>query len=202
VNGDSSAPTLDCHALSAEHAVALSELFERAGSGCYCEWWHFEDDKNAWLARLAGAPELNRAKLFERAGTASTAGLAGVVATAPDGSAVGWMKLTWANAVHKLYAQRPYRGLPCFRENRERTATVGCFLVDPSWRKRGVAAALLSTGIELARAAGALAIEAFPRRADGLGDEELWMGPHGSFARHGFELVLEVGQYPVLRRML
>ena len=199
MNGDSNAPPVACHALSREHASGLSELFERAGSGCYCEWWHFEDDKNAWLARLAQAPEQNRAKLAERA---ESSALAGVVALSHEGVAVGWMKLTWANAVPKLYAQRPYRGLPLLREDRQRTATVGCFLVDPAWRKRGISGSLLETGIDLARTAGALAIEAFPRRADGLRDEELWTGPHATFVRLGFEPVHEVGQYPVLRRIL
>jgi GNAT superfamily N-acetyltransferase len=199
VNGDSKAPAFACHALSGEHAPALSGLFERAGSGCYCEWWHFEDDKNAWLARLAQAPELNRARLAERAASST---LSGVVALSLEGEAVGWMKLTWANAVPKLYAQRPFRGLLPLRENRERTATVGCFLVDPAWRKRGIAGSLLETGIELARTAGAVAIEAFPRRADGLRDEELWTGPDATFLRLGFETVHEVGQYPVLRRIL
>lgn len=199
MNGASKAPAFACHALSAVHAPSLSELFERAGSGCYCEWWHFEDDKNAWLARLAHAPEQNRAKLAERAEAAT---FAGVVALSREGDAVGWMKLTWANAVPKLYAQRPYRGLSLLRENRERIATVGCFLVDPAWRKRGIAGSLLETGIELARTAGAAAIEAFPRRADGLRDEELWTGPHATFVRLGFEPVHEVGQYPVLRRIL
>jgi GNAT superfamily N-acetyltransferase len=181
------------------HAVSLPALFERAASGCYCEWWHFEGDKNAWLARLAHAPEENRARLVERA---ETPGLTGVVAVERGGSAIGWMKLTPASSLPKLYAQRPYRGLPCFSGDRERTATVGCFLVDPAWRRRGVSEALLRAGIELARASGAVAIEAFPRRAEHLRDEELWTGPHDLFRRHGFELLHEIAQYPVLRRML
>ena len=199
MNDDSKAPPFACHALSRELAPPLSALFERAGSGCYCEWWHFEDDKNAWLARLAQAPEQNRAKLAERAASSQ---LAGVVALSREGDAVGWMKLTWANAVPKLYSQRPYRGLSLLRENREGIATVGCFLVDPAWRKRGISGSMLETGIELARTAGAAAIEAFPRRADGLRDEELWTGPHATFVRLGFESIHEVGQYPVLRRIL
>jgi GNAT superfamily N-acetyltransferase len=112
------------------------------------------------------------------------------------------MKLTFANAVAKIYAQRPYRGLPCLTGDREHTATVGCFLVDPTWRRRGVGRALLGTGIELARAAGAVAIEAFPRRAEGVRDEELWTGPYGLFSEQGFEVVHDLAQYPVVRRML
>jgi GNAT superfamily N-acetyltransferase len=192
-------PSFECQTLSTAHARILAELFERAGSGCYCEWWHFEGDKNAWLARLAEAPETNRACLVERAAAPL---LGGVVAVARAGDAVGYMKLTPAGAVPKVYAQRPYRGLPCFRENRAHTFTVGCFLVDPAWRRCGVGTALLEAGIELARAAGALAIEAFPRRAEGLRDEELWTGPYGLFLSHGFEIAHDLAQYPVVRRML
>ena len=189
----------DCHPLGPPHARALAELFERVGSGCYCEWWHFEGDKNAWLDRLAHAPETNRVRLLERA---QAPGLTGVVALSRAGEAIGWMKLTFANAVAKIYAQRPYRGLACLTDDREHTATVGCFLVDPTWRRRGVARALLGTGIELARTAGAVAIEAFPRRAEGIRDEELWTGPYGLFSEHRFEVVHDLAQYPVVRRML
>jgi len=189
----------ECRALSQAIAPALADLFVRAESGCFCEWWHFEGDKNAWLARLAHEPETNRARLLERS---RAQGLHGVVAVSKSGDAVGWMKLTFATFVPKLYAQRPYRGLPCLREQRERTATVGCFLVDPAFRRRGVARAMLETGLELARDAGAAAVEAFPRRAEGLRDEELWTGPPALFARYGFEVVHELAQYPVLRRML
>ncbi len=191
--------SFECQPLSRAHAASLPALFERAGSGCYCEWWHFEGDKNAWLARLAHAPEENRRRLVERT---EAPGLAGVVAVAQDGTAVGWMKLTPASAVPKLYAQRPYRGLTCFAEDRDRTATIGCFLVDPAWRRRGISVALLGAGFELARASGAVAIEAFPRRAEHLRDEELWTGHNDLLVRHGFEVVSEIGQYPVLRRML
>lgn len=191
--------SFECQPLSRAHAATLPALFERASSGCYCEWWHFDGDKNAWLARLAHAPEANRARLVERAGAP---GLGGIVAVERHGDAIGWMKVTPASAVPKLYEQRPYRGLACLAENRDRTATLGCFLVDPSWRRRGVAEAMLGAGIELARASGAIAIEAFPRRAEDLRDEELWTGPHGLFHRHGFEIVHEQGPYPVLRRML
>jgi GNAT superfamily N-acetyltransferase len=199
VNGESDVRSFECRPLAAEHGEILPGLFERAGSACFCEWWHFEGDKNAWLERLAHFPDTNRQRLVERTACAA---LSGVVAVSHAGEAVGWMKLTPANAVPKLYAQRPYRGLDCLREHRERTFTVGCFLVDPTWRKRHVSDALLGTGIELARAAGALAIEAFPRRADGLRDEEVWTGPYGLFVRHGFEEVHDLAQYPVLRLML
>jgi len=199
VNAGAQASDFQCRALTEGDAPALAELFTRAGTDCHCEWWHFEGDKNEWLARLFHSPEANRAALLERARSPRPTGVVAVVRT---GEVAGWMKLTFASDVPKLYAQRPYRGLPTLQEHRPRTMTIGCFLVDPAWRRRGVAAALLATGLELARTAGASTVEAFPRRAEALRDEELWTGPYDLFSRHGFEIVHELAQYPVLRRML
>ena len=79
-----------------ERADALAALFRRTESNCFCEWWHFDGDKNAWLARLVEAPEANCAGLV---GRAAGPDLAGVVALSVAGDAVGWMKLTAASAV-------------------------------------------------------------------------------------------------------
>lgn len=203
---DADAPSITFAPVSVEDGPALTALFERACAGCFCRYWHFEGDKNAWLDRLAHAPERNAQELLADLNTSESAPL-GVVARAlhpsraePSGSAiVGWMKLTSADRVPKLYEQRVYRRLPCFDGDRSRIFTIGCFLVDPAERRRKIAAGLLVTGIELARSRGASAIEAFPRRAELLGDEERWTGPLELFLQHGFEIVHEVAQYPVLR---
>lgn len=187
-----------CEALDETNAPALAALFERAGSGCYCAYWHFEGNTNAWLARLAFESEVNRRELLERARTSPR----GVLALTPAGSAVGWMKLEAATALPKIYAQRVYRGLPGLGPARDGVWTIGCFLIDPLWRRQGVARALVRTGVELARRAGASAIEALPRRAEGVRDEELWTGPFTLFASEGFSVVHEQTQYPVLRREL
>jgi GNAT superfamily N-acetyltransferase len=194
-----SALVVRCEALGEASTEALAELFDRAGSSCFCSYFHFEGDKNAWLARLAHEPEQNRRELAERARTPS---LRGVVAKLDDARVVGWMKLEPALALPKLYAQRTYKGLPIFTGERAHVWTIGCFLVDPDFRRRGVARALLEKGIELARSAGARALEAFPRRAEGVMDEQLFTGPLALFESAGFAVVHDQAQYPVLRRDL
>lgn len=191
--------TLRCEPLRAEHGAGLAALFERVESRCYCRYFHFDGDKNAWQARLAFEPEQNRAELLARAAETPPGG---VVAFDEAGSIVGWMKLEPAPSLPKLYAQRVYRGLPCFQGDRSGAWALGCFLVDPAFRRRGVARALLRAGVELARAHGAEALEAFPRRAEGVGAEELWTGPFALLTSEGFEIVHEQTQYPVLRRVL
>ena len=165
------------------------------GSSCYCSYWHFAGNTNAWLARLAFEPNLNRDELLERA----RASPRGIVARAADGTVIGWMKLEPAPNLVKMYAQRVYRGLAGLGPERAGVWTVGCFLVDPAWRRQGVARALVHAGIELGRARGALALEALPRRAEGVGDEELFTGPYALFLSEGFRVVYEQTQYPVLR---
>jgi len=195
-SSESDAQELRCERVRAEDGPELVALFERAGSGCYCRYWHFAGDKNAWLGRLAGEPERNAAELRE---TLEQPELHGLVARTPT-ALVGWMKLTRAEAVPKLYDQRVYRNLPCFGGDRSEIFTVGCFLVDPEHRRHGVARELLRAGLELARQSGARAVEAFPRRAELLGDEERWLGPFDSYLAEGFRIVHDLTQYPVLRR--
>jgi GNAT superfamily N-acetyltransferase len=122
-----------------------------------------------------------------------------VVAVAPDGRVVGWMKIVPAGKLKKLYEQRAYRGLPCFGGDRSGVYGVGCFLVDEEERRKGVARGLLGAGIEAARRAGAKQIEAFPRRAEQVSDDQLFTGPFAIFEQQGFRIVNDFAPYPVLR---
>jgi len=178
------------------HAEALNGLFARTGTACHCQYWHFEGDKNAWLDRLFNAPELNRAAF---ATDLAHTGPKGIVASAPDGEALGWLKLTPAERVPKLYAQRLYKGLAIFNGDRDRVLAVGCMLVDESVRRRGVARALVRGAVALAQSCGARSIEAFPRRHEQAGPVELWTGPPSVFLEAGFQIVNDFAPYPVLR---
>jgi GNAT superfamily N-acetyltransferase len=184
-----------------EHALELAALFERSASPCFCRWWHFEGDKNAWLDRCYNAPADSRAELIAAVESGSPEAR-GVVAVEATGRILGWMKLTDASAVPKLYEQRLYRGLPCFSGPRDGVFTVGCFLVDDSVRHEGIAGGLLGAGLSLAKSLGARAVEAFPRRADILAAEEMWTGPFEIFERAGFSVVNDFAPYPVLRRSI
>ncbi len=190
---------LTCTQLAPRHAEALAELFDRNKSPCYCRYWHFEGDKNSWLDRCANQPEASRAELVLSESSQDADELRGVVAEEAAGAIRGWMKLTRASAVPKLYAQRLYRGLPCFEGDRTHVFTIGCFLIDEPLRRTGIAQRLLTAGIQLARDAGAEAIEAFPRRVDNVPAEQLWTGPAELYDAHGFALVNDFAPYPVLR---
>jgi GNAT superfamily N-acetyltransferase len=185
-----------------EHADRLARLFAEDASPCYCRYWHFSGDKNAWLERCANHPEQNEAELRDALARGSDEAR-GVVAIAPDGRVVGWMKVAPSGVVHKLYDQRLYRGLPVLSGDRSGVFAIGCALVHPDFRRRGVSRALVAGAVRFAPAWGARALEAFPRRVpEGAHDADRWMGPEESFVANGFRVVHEIGPYPILRREL
>lgn len=191
---------------SPAHADRLVALFGRDASACFCRFWHFEGDRNAWLARCAFEAGANEAEL--RAGLEARSdearGLVAIAADEPGAPVVGWMKLAPRASVPKLYEQRFYRGLPVLQaEPAPGTFAIGCMLVDPARRRRGVARALVAGAVRLAPAWGARVLEAFPRRApEGAHDADYWMGPERAFLDAGFVAVHDAPPYPVLRRTL
>ncbi|HXK20710.1 MAG TPA: GNAT family N-acetyltransferase [Polyangiaceae bacterium] len=190
-----------CERASSAHTEGLLALFEAAGSGCFCNYWHFDGDKNAWLESCYLKPEQNRAALRARL---SEAELCGVVARTSD-SVCGWLKVMRESAVPRLYAQRVYRNLPCFQAEpgaRDDVYAVSCCYVAEAERGRGVASSLLRTAIDLVQELGGVAVEAFPRAApsgEKLRPDEIWMGPEELFHSAGFAPVSDFRPYPVLR---
>lgn len=184
------------------HAAGLTALFEAAGSPCFCRFWHFSGDNNAWLDRCYNQAGANRAD-FEAAIAAGSDEARGVVAIAEDAALVGWLKVAPAAGLPKIYNRRLYRNLPCFAGDREGVYVIGCALVHPAHRRRGVATALVTGAVDIARSWGARALEAFPRRPkEAVSDDELWTGPMGAYAAGGFVEVNDFEPYPVLRRAL
>lgn len=72
-----------------------------------------------------------------------------------------------------------------------------CFLVRTGYRRRGVARALLRGVIDLARARGAPALEAYPVDPEGkrISTSFAYVGTTAMFEREGFRRVLETSAY-------
>jgi GNAT superfamily N-acetyltransferase len=193
---------LRVEAAGPQHLAGLVALFQAAGSPCHCRFWHFEGSNNDWLARCALEPETNRDELAEALAQSSDEAR-GVVALSEGGQLVGWLKVAPVAVMKKAYDRRLYRGLPCFAGDRAGVFLIGCALVHPAERRRGVAGALVEGAVKLAPAWGARALEALPRRPrEAVSDEELWTGPLGIYRRNGFIEVNDFEPYPVLRREL
>jgi GNAT superfamily N-acetyltransferase len=178
---------------------AWTRLFEGCGSSCFCRYWHFEGNKNEWLARCAHDADANRCEQISRVLTCDPCAR-GLVAWHGD-LAVGWMKLAPRACLGKLTRLPVYRSLEVGDD--AGVFSVGCLLVLPEQRRRGVASALVAAADTHVRAWGGIAIDAYPRHTEGpLHDEEAWMGPESIFRDAGYEAIAGSGPYPVYRKRI
>jgi len=188
--------TLTYAPLGVEHAETLAALFDEAGVACFCRFWSFPGDDNAWQLRVATEPSTNRTELVAAVRTGVERG----VVALEEGRVVGWLKLAPAADVPKTFARRLYRAEPWFRADRERVLMIGCVLVAPAARRRGVATGLVRASLDVARGLGAGALEALPRKLEPpVRDASLWNGPLSTLEAAGFRRVAGVDGYPVLR---
>jgi GNAT superfamily N-acetyltransferase len=79
---------------------------------------------------------------------------------------------------------------------------VSCFLVAPAARHQGIAAALLSAAVDIARATGGSRLEGYPRPGAAADDGDAWTGPERLFVNAGFDLITDVGTRRVYSRTL
>jgi GNAT superfamily N-acetyltransferase len=174
-------------------------LFGACGSACFCHYWQFGGTKNEWLARCFGDPDSNRRDqlVLVHHGAPEAHGLLAIDADA----AIGWIKLAPRSALPKLLAQGAYR--PLDLGPAEGVWGIACLLVHPSFRRRGVARALVLAAVDHVRELGGKAIEAYPRAADyPLYDEEAWLGTPSLFEACGFARIAGEGPYPVMQQKL
>lgn len=179
----------------AAHGPALGELFRAAGCGCFCRYWHFTGTKNDWLARLAETPDQGAAELEEALARGGPDGRGLVALDRTTGEAIGWLKLCPLADVPKLRAQGAYRGLDLGEG--DGPLAIGCFLVHPEHRRRGLTRAMLTAAIAQARAEARVLL-GFPRRSVlPLYDEAAFSGPESAYVSAGFHVLHDSPAYPV-----
>lgn len=192
-------PETSVRIATGEDALALAALFERAECACFCQYWSFPGDHRDWQLRMATEPEENARLLALQLEQGTTLG---VVATTSAGEVLGWSRLGRPAELGRLYDGRLYKGLACLGGDRTSVMTIGCVLVDPAVRRRGIARALIEGQVAQARVLGARAVEAFPRGVVDVSDAEQWMGPAAVYRQLGFALVHDFAPYPVFRKEL
>jgi GNAT superfamily N-acetyltransferase len=190
---------LRVEALGEPNVEAWVALFAACGCACFCHFWHFVGDKNAWLARCAVEPEANEReqRALVRADAPEGRGL---VALRGE-KAVGWLKTAPRSTLAKLRRRGPYRALDLGDD--DGVWSIGCVLVRPDERRRGVARTLVEASEEAVWRWGGRIIEAYPHRATHpLHDEEAWMGPERLFASLGYVAFHDEPPYPVYRKTM
>ena len=185
--------------LTEAHLPAWADLFVASGCTCYCRYWHFEGDKNAWLARSAFEPERSRDEHAQCVTREQDAGRGLIALDGP--SCVGWLKLTPRACVPKLKRLPVYKNLALGDD--DLTWSVGCLLVRPDLRNSGISRALIAAAGPQASAWGATALEAYPHvQTTHTSDEQMWRGALSAYLAAGFREVAGERPYPVLRLAL
>lgn len=192
--GGSKAPRWEVAPAGLGDACDVLAFFERVNCPCYCQFDQHRGGSNSWLEMQATLPSplhqaLEKQLCSER--------LTALLVRSEKGQVIGWARLAPAAEMPKIYQGRLYKGLPCFAQLGDRVWTMGCFLVDPSWRRQGVARALLAGAISVARQKGASQLQAFPRDEADVADECHLRGPPNLFTEAGFVVVHASALYPV-----
>jgi GNAT superfamily N-acetyltransferase len=165
-------------ALGAGDWSLVAELFGARGAcgGCWCMWWRVARGGREWELRKGAR---NRDALR----AAIEAGQVHAVVALADGEPVGWCSLGPRGDFPRLENSRVLRSEPV-----PGLWSVVCFFVPTPWRRSGVARALLAGAVELARDAGASALEAYPVVPKGtpVPAAFAWTGVPSLFERAGF----------------
>ena len=188
-------PLIEVRRATAASWQDVAGLFTRPGprggipvaNQCWCRYWHTRGN-----AYWEGAGDDNRAALERqlRAGTAAA------LLAYRDGEPVGWCRLGPRPSFERLAHARtlaPVDDLPVW--------SVVCFYVAPAAKRQGVASALLEAAVELARAEGAPALEAYAVRP-GHPNIDAYTGYLPMFLAAGFAPVREGGRRTVVRKTL
>ncbi|MBP9112676.1 MAG: GNAT family N-acetyltransferase [Polyangiaceae bacterium] len=179
--------------LDAGHFNAWAAFIERNHNECYCRYWHFSGDKNAWFARMSFSPGENRREAESEIATPSMTGMIAMRGT----EVVGWVKLVRLDVNEKLKRLPQHRSLP---PQNEATWMIACLLVDEQERHHGLATQLVGEALGLARSIGVQVIRALPRDLQGaeVSDEQLLLGTTAMFLRNGFTRTGGDDAYPIL----
>jgi GNAT superfamily N-acetyltransferase len=174
------------HSLTPDLWPALEDLFGENWpvNSCWCMYWRIG---NAYRKRPRDA---NKAAFCELVKSGPPPGL---LAFRGD-LAVGWCQLT------------PRDGLPWLdrtwrlkRVDEVSVWSLSCFYVRKGYRKKGVTSALIAGALDIAKRAGAPALEAYPLDAD-LTPSSSHTGYISTFERAGFKIVARhIPSRPIMR---
>jgi GNAT superfamily N-acetyltransferase len=144
-------------------------------SSCYCQCFYEDHSVVKWSERTA--PQ-NRALACQRIQSKSMQGYLAY----SEGMPVGWCNAAPRNLLHALDDEP--------ETDAQNIGTILCFLVEPSYRGRGVARQLLAAACDGLRQCGLRIVEANPR-AKPTSAAENHFGPLNMYLSAGFTIYRE-----------
>jgi len=158
-------------------------------SGCYCQFYHFPGSIKEWED---ATKEQNRNASEKLILEDKMKGFLAYVNNQP----VGWCNVNKKEA----YSNIPYEDE--LGENaKNKIASIVCFLISPSYRKKGIARTLLQKTIVNLRENGFKWLESYPREGE-LSDAHSYHGPVSLYSSEGFFVVKETENSIVMRKNL
>ena len=154
---------------------------------CYCQFYHFAGLRKEWPKRTK---EQNRESSIELINSGKMKGFLAYINNNP----VGWCNVN---------SKENYSFIP-FEENlnnQVKIASIVCFLIDPSYRKIGIARKLLQKACQYYKDKKYDFIESYPVKG-GKSDAHNYHGPPNLYLSEGFSVYKELSRIYVMRKNL
>ena len=158
-------------------------------SGCYCQFYHFPGSIKEWGD---ATKEQNRNASEKLILEDKMKGFLAYV----NNQTVGWCNVNNKEA----YSNIPYKD-ELGESARNKIASIVCFVISPSYRKKGIARTLLQKTIVNLRENGFKWLESYPRTGE-LSDAHSYHGPVSLYSSEGFFVVKETENSIVMRKNL
>ncbi|RDJ00733.1 hypothetical protein B5K05_33215 [Rhizobium phaseoli] len=174
---------LKIRALSRDNAGEFFDFHERAGNWCFCVgWWTKTWD--SWSLRTTEQNRSLRAALFEK-------GIFDGFLCYYGTQVVGWCQVGPASRYEKMLSQFDLAA-------DDRVWAIGCILVHPDFRRRGISRFMIEQIIPKVFKLGAETIIALPKTGGDEDSADLWNGPRSVFECCGFIETKVVGTRKVV----
>ena len=169
---------------TAEHWPVIEDFFAR--TPCWCQYWRMSagDYGRTPKTKLEGQQALRKAALRLQLDNPIAPGMIAYM----DHQMVGWCGIGLRSNMERLVRSRTIPAV-----DTRPVWSVVCFLVQPGYRRKGVARVLLGAAVEYTRSHGAPALEGYPVDSSGnrLNPSEVYVGTTGLFEQAGFHRVLQ-----------
>ncbi len=156
-------------------------------AGCYCQFYHIEGSRKKWAKRTK---EQNRNSSKALITSGKMKGFFAYLDEKPVG---------WCNANSK--ENYSYVLFKDEADGEKKIAGIVCFLIDPSYRKKGVARLLLKEVCEYYKSKKYDYVESYPVKND-KSDAHNYHGPYSLFLSEGFSVFKELKGIYVMRKKL